>query len=237
MRRAFLSILCAFLALVGFGGAAWYYVNVYSEVKVAPVAVPSSVPQITVPVNPPEPDPSEPATAPTIAVPKNPRGTPVQLVAYRGPTALISMECGPMVRTPRGWSSQCGKVAWKDEADLPRPGVASLNRSLITGHVWCQREVYSLDHLREVKKGDKIEIHYSSGDVVVGVAEQDADSIPKSQLNAEAEGKHNPALHNDKKARTLRLSTCDSESDYRPDGHLSRNVYALYEVTELRFAQ
>ena len=236
MRRVVLGTLCVLLVVIGGGGAWWYYADVYSEVKVAPVAVPSSVPQITVPVTP-EPDSPEPTAAPTVSVPTNPRGTPVQLVAYRGSKALISMEFGPMVRTPRGWSSQCGKVAWKNEADLPRPGVSSRNRSLITGHVWCQREVYSLDHLRDVREGDRIEIYYSSGDVVVGVAEQDADSIPKSQLNAEAEGTRNPALHNDKKARTLRLSTCDSESDYRPDGHLSRNVYALYGVTEIRFAQ
>lgn len=232
MRRRILAICCLIVGIVSIVGALWY-VSAHSDQIVPPVAVPSSVPQVTVPIEEGE---AEQSVVPS-DLPDDPRGDPTQLVIYRGSDVLVSMEFGPMSTTPRGWSSQCGKVAWKDDADWPRPGFASTSRSLITGHVWCQREVYSLDRLRDVRVGDRIEVHYSSGDVVVGIAEQDAASIPKSQLNAEAEGQRNPALHNEGEARTIRVTTCDSESEYRSDGHLSKNVYTLYRVTEIRYAQ
>lgn len=234
MRRVAIIAVCLVVAVASLGGAWWYYANVYSDVQVASEPVPSATWRATAPVetNPPGGQPTE---APT-DLPDNPRGEPVQLVLYRGTDVIISMKFGPMVTTPRGWSSQCGKVAWKSSGEWPMPGFASNSRSLITGHVWCQRETYPLDHLREVRKGDRAEVYYSSGDVAVGEAEQDADSIPKDQLNAETEGKRNPALHNPHKMRTLRVTTCDSESEYRPDGHLSRNTYVLYRVTEILYA-
>ncbi len=232
MWRKLLAILCGSLAAMCFGYAGWYYVNVYSDVEVPSAPLPSEVPRITVPV-----DDDSASTPPAVPHPNEPRGDPTQLVVYRGSKMIVSMEFAPMVLTAEGWESQCGKVAWRSDADWPRPGAMSLNRARITGHVWCYRETYDLDNLRQVRKGDRAKVYYSSGDIVVGEAEEAAKSIPKNQLNVEKKGERNPALRNASKARTFRVTTCDTDSVRRANGHLSENVYVPYKVIEILYAE
>lgn len=69
---------------------------------------------------------------------------------------------------------------------------------------------------------------FDSGDVVIASAIMPAEEIAKTKLNTINENKYN-----DGDARMIRLSTCDSTSDKRPDGHAEGNVYQIYEVTEV----
>ncbi len=71
---------------------------------------------------------------------------------------------------------------------------------------------------------------------MVAKAENDAMGLSKSELNAEHDGQLNPRLRNDKKLRTMRVSTCDTDSAVRANGHLSDNIYVLYRVQEIRYA-
>lgn len=230
MKRVALVMICLTVSAVSLFGAFWYWNSIYSEVQVPMDPIPSAtVSSITVPVN-------DKVRVPPADLPDNPRGKPTQLVIYHGGEVIISMKFGPAVYSSLGWGSQCGKVAYRDRDDYPKPGFASQNRSLVSGHVWCDRETYTLDHLREVRQGDRAEVYYSSGDVVVAKAENDAMGLSKSELNAEHDGQLNPRLRNDKKLRTMRVSTCDTDSAVRANGHLSDNIYVLYRVQEIRYA-
>lgn len=229
VKRTVFIVVCLALSAAAFAGAFWYQQS-YGEIQVTPDPIPSvTESSVTVPAN-------DDARVPPADLPDNPRGKPTQLVVYSGAEIIVSMKFGPAVYDSLGWGSQCSKVAYRNRDEYPKPGFASKNRSLITGHVWCDRETYTLDRLREVKKGDRAEVYYSSGDFVVAKAEGDAASLPKEELNAEHNGQPNLRLRNDKELRTLRVSTCDTDSAIRANGHLSENVYVLYWVTSIRYA-
>lgn len=235
--RKLLMAICAMTSVGAFLGAYWYWDNVYTMEQVAMAPVPS--PQVswtTVPTSEPT---DQPSTTP-VKLPKNPRGEPKQLIIWRGDTVLISMYFDRAVYTARGWGSECGKVAYRNRDsrgwNWTRPGHLSESRALITGHVWCDRETYSMDNLRKVKADDRVEIHYTSGDVVVGFAEHDAENVVKAELNAETEGESNPNLYNASPMRTFRVSTCDTDSPLRSDEHLSKSTYVPYAVSEIRYA-
>lgn len=231
MKRMVIVTLCLTVTAVSLFGAFWYWNNVYAEIEVPMDPIPSvTASSITVPAN--DDEKLSPAD-----LPENPRGKPDQLVIYRGDKTIVSMKFGPAVYSSLGWGSRCGKVTYRDRDGFPKPGFASQNRSLISGHVWCDRETYALDDLDKVRQGDRAEVYYSSGDVVVAKAEADAATLPKEELNTEHKGQVNPRLRNDKKIRTIRVSTCDTDSTVRPNGHLSANVYVLYWVEEIRYAQ
>ena len=231
VRDKLIMILCIMTSIGALGGAYWYWENVYSTEYVPMAPLPSPIMSwTTVPTSQPE------RSSASAALPKNPRGNPKQLLVWRGNVIIISMYFGDTVYTSRGWGSPCGEVAYRDKEDWPKPGYLSESRSLITGHVWCEREVYALDNLGKVKAGDRAEIHYTSGDVVIGFAEHDAEDILKAALNEEKEGARNPNLRNPLSMRTFRVSTCDTDSTVRPDGHLSKNTYVPYAVTEIRYA-
>lgn len=239
MRTKLLMVICIMTSIGALLGALWYWNDTYSVEHVAMAPLPSAqVSWTTVPTSEPTDEPS----APPVTLPKNPRGEPKQLIIWRGDKVLISMYFDKAVYTVRGWGSGCGKVAYRDRDSSSvdwrwsKPGYLSESRSLITGHVWCSREVYSLDNLKKVKAGDQVEVHYTSGDIVVGFAEHDAEDAVKSELNAEIEGERNPNLSNASPMRTFRVSTCDTDSVVRPDGHLSKNTYVLYAVSEIRYA-
>ncbi len=231
MKRTVLAMLCLAVSAASLFGAFWYWNNVYAEIEVPMAPIPSpTVSSITVPVNDDE-------KLPPVDMPENPRGKLDHLVIYHGGKAIVSMDFGPATYDSLGWGSECGKVAYRDRDDFPKPGFASKNRSLVSGHVWCDRETYTLNDLDKVRKGDRVEVYYSSGDVAVGQAEADAAALPKDELNAEHKGQVNPRLRNSKKLRTMRVSTCDTDSPVRANGHLSANVYVLYTFKEIRFAE
>lgn len=231
-KPLFITGLAVFVLAIS--GAIWYWVSVYAPIEVPMEPLPP-VPTVQVVTVKPE---VEATVQPPVAkeLPKNPRGEPVQMVIFHGDKVIASMRYADAVYGGGGdWGSRCGKVTYRDRDGFPKPGYLSKNRSLSTGHVWCERETYSLDNLDRVKAGDLVEVHYSLGDVVVGVAEHDAAAVLKGELNMEKAGERNPTLRNTLPARTLRVSTCDTDSVVRPDGHLSKNMYVLYTVTEIRY--
>ncbi len=226
-------VLCASIVVfVGsLVGIAWYLwsLNVMTDVPPAPLPTEPTAQVVTM-----KPQAtSEPS--PQVKVPENPRGEPKQLIVWHGDKVIVSMYFAPAVYSSLGWASECGKVAYRDIDNWPKPGYLSKDRSLITGHVWCYGDVYGLSNLDQIRAGDRLEISYNSGDVVVAIAESDAVSIDKGELNVEKAGERNPTMHNASKARTIRLSSCDTSSPVRSDGHLSRNEYGLFTVTEIRY--
>ena len=124
------------------------------------------------------------------------------------------------VHQPNGnFVSDCGKTAWYAETGWPKPGALSRQMSLLTGHAWCRDEVYGIDRLQQSHKGAVLAIRYSSGDIVVAKAIEDAKQVKKNQLN-----KLDEYLYNQDLARTIRLSTCDRDGGFRSDGRTSYNV-------------
>lgn len=237
MRGKLLVVVCLAVSLSAAIGAFWYWDAFLREEVVALEPLPSpevSRTTVVVPVGGEEPSMTV-QTDDKPKLPDNPRGEPKQLIIYHGDKAIVSMKFGRAVYEPGGWSSKCGEVAYRDIGKWSKPGHLNERISLVTGHVWCDRETYPLIGLIDVVAGDRLEIHYTSGDVVLGTARDAADQIPKSELNAEAGDKRNPRLYNKSRARVVRVSTCDVESPKRSDFHLSGSVYALFDIDEIRY--
>ena len=131
------------------------------------------------------------------------------------------MNFAPRLPDGKKFTSQCGKVAVWDIVDAPMPGEASKFMALITGHMRCKPDIYSLDKLGTVKKGDLLIVTFSSGEKTVSRARADVISIGKGQLN----DKDNPENYTNKKvAQVTRLTTCDKTSKVRGDGHVENNL-------------
>lgn len=164
--------------------------------------------------------------APVIA---DPSGLPEKVELYDGKKRLLAMNIdkqGTVNGDP--FASDCGETTWYAARKWPTPGSLSPRKSLITGHGWCRDKIYELDNLRYASKDAVLRVTFDSGDVVIASAIMPAEEIAKTKLNTINENKYN-----DGDARMIRLSTCDSTSDKRPDGHAEGNVYQIYEVTEV----
>ncbi len=180
-----------------------------------------------------------PSSAPTIVsstkAPKkprmipNPRGEPKSMAITHGETVVLKMGFAPRVPSGNKFSSQCGKVAWWDKGNSPKPGERSLQKAFITGHMRCSGTYYSIDNLRKSKKGYLLSVVYDSGDVVIAEAYTKVNSIDKGKLNSEKAN----TMNGGEMLREIRVSTCDKESDLRRDGHVEKNLYQLFRVIEV----
>lgn len=245
-RSRLLGILLLVLALVAAVMAVW--AGTFQQ----PMAVASASAS-------PSPEPSPSVTTPPVVVPpttkskqaelSDPRGKPVSLTVKRGKKVLATMPFAPRrIYTAKGdenkFGSQCGAVAYWDKTNpkppWPRPGVASKKKSLITGHVMCGKDWYPLQYLQPIKKkngkkvgggkkGDRLYVKYSSGDVVESVAREDSREIVKTELNTQKSFTENGG----KKAREIRLTTCDRTGVIRPDGHALKNSVQRFRVIDV----
>lgn len=210
----------------------------------------------------PSPEPSPSVTTSPVVVPpttkseqaelSDPRGKPVSLMLRRGNKVLATMPFAPR-RIYTGddknkFGSQCGAVAYWDKTKpkppWPRPGVASKKKSLITGHVMCGKDWYPLQYLQPIKKkngkkvgggkkGDRLYVKYSSGDVVESVGREDSREIVKTELNTQKSFTENGG----KTAREIRLTTCDRTGVIRPDGHALKNSVQRFRVVAVHRAK
>lgn len=237
-----LLLIAAFVAIV----CAWL---LYQSATPATMTVPS----VSSSPSPKEPLPS--VTTPPTPIPtntpakklENPRGDPVSLTIKRGAKTIV--ETMPFMKrrvNGRIFESQCGAVAYWDKPAKPawpKPGVESLNKSLITGHVMCgPTNWYPLKHLQPKKlngkeipggrKDDLLYIQYSSGDLVIAQAKEDSHDIVKTGPkgpNSDPKYKTNGG----KKAREIRLTTCDRTNEIRADGHAKYNVVQRFKVIDV----
>ncbi|WP_147675090.1 sortase family protein [Nigerium massiliense] len=153
-----------------------------------------------------------------------PAGSPTRLLVRHDDRVIVDMPMHSARYDASGdLSSACGSVAWNAEPGWPEPGASSPYYALMSGHVRCGRELYTLDALRDVVPGDTMTVAYSSGEEAEFRALQGAETIAKAELNAD------PARYRgDVPDSVVRLSTCDPESAPRPDGHLSQNIWTLW---------
>ncbi|MGB3024056.1 MAG: hypothetical protein WBB39_04625 [Candidatus Saccharimonadales bacterium] len=165
-----------------------------------------------------------PPTAPTATQPSlfaDPVGKPRSLTIAQDGVTIVAMNFAPRAfdaRDPLRFSSPCGKVSLWDLPGWPVPGAQSDNKALITGHMRCGTTYYTLDKLRGSKTGAVLTVYYDAGPVVF-VATEDATSIGKASLpNSEAD------LRNNAVAQDVLVTTCDSQSGTRADGHARNNV-------------
>ena len=136
------------------------------------------------------------------------------------------MNFAPRIIKGKKLTSECGKVAVWDIPDAPMPGETSKYMSLISGHMRCKPQVYSLDKLGTVKKGDLLIVTFSSGDRTVSRARDNVISIGKGFLNDE----DHPEYYTNKKAsQVIRLTTCDKTSKVRGDGHVVNNLAVWFD--------
>lgn len=159
----------------------------------------------------------------------NPRGEPKSMAITHGEKVVLKMGFAPRVPSGNKFSSQCGKVAWWDKGNSPKPGERSLQKAFITGHMRCSGTYYSIDNLRKSKKGYLLSVVYSSGDVVIAEAYTNVRSIDKGRLNSDEDN----TMNGGKMLQEIRVSTCDKESDLRRDGHVEKNLYQLFRVVEV----
>jgi hypothetical protein len=229
VRHSATWIIAGIIGIVVIGGVWWSQQQASNLIYVAPSATPvptdtpdptssatlvSPTPRPTTTIVPPKPAASVPVAM------KDPTGSPRQVTLYQGKTVLFTMDLRAGVRQSNGnFVSDCGKTAWYAEAGWPKPGALSNQLSLVTGHAWCRDEVYGIDRLQQSHKGALLAIKYSSGDIVVAKAIEDAKQVQKNQLN-----KLDEYLYNRMSARTIRLSTCDRDGGFRSDGRTSYNV-------------
>lgn len=238
-RSRWLGILLLGLAVIAASTAVW------AGIQQQPMSVPSvssspslePSPSVTIPSTPPQP-----SSTPTKVSSKNPRGEPVSLTIKRGKKTIVeTMPFAPRRiyagKDVNKFGSQCGAVAYWDRPKWPKPGVASLNKSLITGHVMCgSNNWYPFQHLQPItkngkkiaggRKGDLLYIQYGSGDVVVATAREDSHEVVKTKLNQQQKYTENGG----EKAREIRVTTCDRTGVIRPDGHALKNVVQRFSV-------
>ncbi len=239
-RSRWLGILLLVLALIAAGAAMWVGGS-QQPVAVASASSSPSPSATTSPVVVPPTTKSEQAEL------SDPRGKPVSLTLRRGGKVLATMPFAPR-RTYTGadkdkFGSQCGAVAYWDRPGWPKPGVKSPNKSLVTGHVMCGASWYPLNYLQPIKKngkkvsggkkGDRLYIKYSSGDVVEAVAREDSHEVVKTELNTQKKYTENGG----KTAREIRLTTCDRTGVIRPDGHALENSVQRFRVVAIHRAK
>lgn len=230
-----LTVVAVISALV----AGWL---VYQQVTYTPtMSTPSAssppseepLPSVTTP-----PIPTQTPTPDQESDVNDPRGKPVSLTIKRGKKTVVkTMPFAPRVvdSVHPGWfSSRCGAVAYWDNPGWPKPGVESLKKALVTGHVMCGPNAwYPLQHLQPSKdgapggrQGDLLYIQYSSDDLVVAEAYEDSHDVPKGNLNKMPKYIENGG----KKAREIRLTTCDRTGAIRVDGHAVNNIVQRFRV-------
>lgn len=234
------------LLVVGFAAlvVAWFsyqqtFTPAATTVPSASSSLPSEEPLPSVVV----PDTPIPTTTPEAADIQNPRGKPESLTIKRGAKTVVeTMPFAPRVINrddPGKFASRCGGVAYWDNSGWPKPGVESLNKALVTGHVMCGDKWYPLQYLqptekngKEVpggRKGDLLYIQYSSGDLVIAEAKEDSRNLEK--LGPESPNEDPAYMTNDgKMVREIRLTTCDRTSVIREDGHAKYNVVQRFRV-------
>jgi len=237
LRSRLVGIVLFILALAAASAAVWvgssHQSMTVTSVSSSP-SLESSRSVTTSPVVVPPPTKSEQAEL------SDPRGKPVSLTLRRGSKVLATMPFAPR-RIDTGddankFGSQCGAVAYWDRPTWPKPGVASKNKSLVTGHVMCGASWYPLQYLQPInkngkkvgggKRGDLLYVKYSSGDIVVAQAREDSHDVVKTELNKQEKYTENGG----KTAREIRLTTCDRTGVIRPDGHALKNSVQRFRV-------
>lgn len=233
------GILLLVLAFAAAIVAVMFYQNPAPSVVMSTPSASSSpseepLPSVTTP-------PIPTTTAPPNKELKDPRGEPVSLTIKRGKKTIVNtMPFAPrriyVGKDSGKFGSRCGAVAYWNLPGWPKPGVKSLKKSLITGHVMCNGDWYPLQHLQPDangkpggRKGDLLYIQYSSGDLVVAVAKEDSKEVLKTNLNKIPEYINNAGTM----AREIRLSTCDRTGIIRADGHALNNVAERFEVIDV----
>jgi len=236
--RSLAGVSLLTIAVVLAGLAAWF--GYQSAVTPATMTVPSvssspssePLPSVTVP---PTPTPTMPAKVVT-----NPRGKPESLTIKRGDKTIVkTMPFAPRAidSSHPGWfSSKCGAVAYWNEPGWPKPGVESPKKALITGHVMCGSNWYPLQHLQPDvnnkpggRKDDLLYIQYDSGDLVIAQAKEDSHDVIKTSLNKQKQYTENGG----KRAREIRLTSCDRNGIIRQDGHALNNVVQRFVVIDV----
>lgn len=197
----------------------------YQSSKIASTAPPAITPPAPTEQASPEPR-RRWSPAPTPPVIEDPEGLPETLEIFEGKRRLLAMNIAKKGTTQGDpFKSECGQMTWYAAHMWPTPGSLSPRKSLVTGHGWCRGEVYELDKLRKSSKEATLRITYDSGDEVVAEATMAAGLIDKTKLN-----KIHDNLYNYGDERMIRVSTCDSTSDKRPDGHAEGNVFQMFQV-------
>lgn len=224
-RRTMAGLVLLLISFVVFG---YIYAEYYRpvQVKTAPGITPTPTPAVST-TEPPTPSSTTSTSTPSATkkpsarpVLKDPRGNPTRLTITQRGKELLTMNLQVGHRAANGdFESDCGMAAWYNEQGWPKPGGLSLQRSLITGHMRCGNEYYEIDQLRYSLKGAILTVEYTSGDVVVAKAIDNATEIDKKVLPTLDEYKYN-----DKAARTITVTTCDSTAALRRDGHSTKNV-------------
>lgn len=233
-RLFWASLIVMITALIGLIYLAWWIMP--KEVS-EPLALPSPSVHVTTQEPTPSPTPSVPSLTPSptsTATPSpssprlfpDPSGKPISLQVKRGSKDILGMNFAPRIIKGTKLTAECGKVALWDIPDAPLPGEASKYMSLVSGHMRCKPQVYSLDKLGTVKKGDLLIVTFSSGDQTVSRARDNVISVGKGQLNDE----DNPENYtNTKVAQVTRLTTCDKTSKVRGDGHVENNLAVWFD--------
>lgn len=173
------------------------------------------------------PQSTSPRPTPTVKI-TDPKGLPVEMAIFQGKKQIVGMDVqkkGTPLRDD--FQSQCGKTIWYSAKGWPTPGSASTQRSLITGHMQCGDEVYSINNLKNARKGAILKVTFDSGCVVVAKATIKATNIPKVDLN------ERDKLYNKELARIIRVSTCDDEAVKDRYGHSTKNYYQMFEVVSV----
>ncbi len=168
-------------------------------------------------------------TKPVVPKLTNPRGKPKEMSIFQGGSQLVGMEVQKNGTAKKDdFESECGKTTWYSASGWPTPGTESLQRSLITGHMRCGGEVYSINDLKQSRTGALLKVTYDGGCVVVARATMNATNVKKDTLNITRN-----YLYNKELARIIRVSTCDDEATKDAQGHSTQNVFQMFEVVSV----
>ncbi|MFZ2494333.1 MAG: hypothetical protein WAW60_00980 [Candidatus Saccharimonadales bacterium] len=169
-----------------------------------------------------------PQPTPTVEI-TDPEGRPKEMAIFQGEDQIVGMDVQKKGTSDRDdFQSECGKATWYSAQNWPSPGSESTQRSLITGHKSCSGKVYSINNLKDSRKGAILKVTFDTGCVVLAKATNDATNIAKSELNAK-----DKYLYNKELARIIRVSTCDDEAKKDRYGHSTKNVYQMFEVVSV----